>query len=335
MCSTGKPWQASCRSGLRDLLHRANTLPCAAGMEQKTIITTLTRKPILMSFRRSDRKFGLQKFSQCVTSVETHFMLWSFKESGSSLHFETSCTTEHGANLHPQAQLVASSVTPCGLPCHRQIVVLSDNTRFGAPTTTVTAFFTWTTTVAAWSGLRRVRSFVAFVVKNQMCLKFFQFDEICHGRSRSLLHYPGLVKPQRPNFSAETHLQKWRNDWNCARQMTPIPVATTPMLGAAFCEQPTWEVWHSEIWKLFFQISRIWICQDFAASSSVASRSPERFVSQAFTSFLNRKDSMPPTRSGSWSQPRHQNSMLLWMDTILNHLENINKYQISINIPWN
>ena len=36
--------------------------------------------------------------------------------------------------------------------------------------------------------------------------------------------------------------------------MTPIPVATTPMLGAAFCEQPTWEVWHSEIWMLSFQI---------------------------------------------------------------------------------
>ena len=113
MCSTGKPWQASCRSGLRDLLHRANTLPCAAGMEQKTIITTLTRKPILMYFRRSDRTFQAAFFFFAVlTSVAMLCTLWSFKESGSSLHFETSCTTEHGANLHPQAQLVASSVTP-------------------------------------------------------------------------------------------------------------------------------------------------------------------------------------------------------------------------------
>ena len=209
MCSTAKPWQASCRSGLRDLLHRANTLPCAAGMEQKTIITTLTRKPILMSFRRSDRNPGLPKCSQCVTSVETDFMLWSFKESGSSLHFETSCTTEHGANLHPQAQLVASSVTRA-VVYHVTDKSSWSDTRFGAPTTTVTAFFTWTTTVAAWSGFTKSSViWVAFVVKNQMCLKFFQFDEICHGRSRSLLHYPGLVKPQRPNFSAETHLQKW------------------------------------------------------------------------------------------------------------------------------
>lgn len=103
--------------------------------------------------------------------------------------------------------------------------------------------------------------------------KFFQFHEIFHGRSRSLLHYPGLVKPQRPNFSAETHRQKWRNDWNCARQMTPIPVATTPMLGAAFCEQPTWEVWHSEIWKLPFQIGYGYgFVKILKPSSSVASR---------------------------------------------------------------
>ena len=272
MCSTGKPWQASCRSGLRDLLHSANTLPCAAGMEQKTTITTLTRKPILMSFRRSDRNPRLQKFSQCVTSVETDFMLWSFKESGSSLHFETSCTTEHGANLHPQAQLVASSVKPCGLQLVRHIIVLSDNTRFGAPTTTVTAFFTWTTTVAAWSGLRRVRSFVALVVKNTDVFEdvwsFFSFTKFV---TEDQGHY--FTTPGWSNHRGQIFPQKVidRNDemtgtyWNCARQMTPIPVATTPMLGAAFCEQPTWEVWHSEIWKLPFQISWKGICQDFEA----------------------------------------------------------------------
>ena len=57
--------------------------------------------------------------------------------------------------------------------------------------------------------------------KHRCVWSFPKFHEICHGRSRSLLHYPGLVKPQRPNFSAETHRQKWRNDWNILELCSP------------------------------------------------------------------------------------------------------------------
>ena len=73
---------------------------------------------------------------------------------------------------------------------------------FGAPTTTVTAFFTWTTTV---------------------------------------------VTTSLPRAGQTT-------------EMTPIPVATTPMLGAAFCEQPTWEerlnAPYTE-WELNFDLGQV------------------------------------------------------------------------------
>lgn len=97
---------------------------------------------------------------------------------------------------------------------------------FGAPTTTMTAWFTWTTTVKTTTSL---------------------------------------------GFGQTT-------------QMTPVPIATTPMLGAAYCAQPTWEERMNAPytdWELNFELNQVIIERIYAQLYPFFHRGPEIHVHPA------------------------------------------------------
>ena len=65
--------------------------------------------------------------------------------------------------------------------------------------------------------------------------------------------------------------------------MTPVPIATTPMLGAAYCAQPTWEAGWVLLPKLVSEYSDIAESQWSILATNIGAEVPSGLVSTSHT----------------------------------------------------